>query len=58
MLFTDPTFLFLFLPVLLGLVLGAGRGLGLGSLIGLLWPGIYVVIATGTFFARLRGIAL
>jgi hypothetical protein len=50
----------LFVPGLLALVLGGlggdlGRA-GLGSLLGLLWPLIYVVVATGTFFARLRGI--
>ncbi len=51
----------LFVPSLLLLALTVfgggdlGRG-GLGSLLGLLWPLVYTVIATGTFFARLRGI--
>jgi len=48
----------LFLPVLLSLVLDTGRGFTLGSLLNLLWPALYAVIATGTFFARLRGIAI
>lgn len=53
----------LFMPGLLGLVLtlfGGGEfgRAGLGSLLALLWPLVYTVIATGTFFARLRGITV
>jgi hypothetical protein len=41
---------------LLGLVLlGGGRG-GLGGLFGLLWPVIFMVLAVGTAYARLRGL--
>jgi hypothetical protein len=52
----------LFLPGLLFLLSGLlggdlGRA-GLAGLFALLWPLVYVVIATGTFFARLRGIAV
>jgi hypothetical protein len=52
----------LFLPGLLFLLSGLlggdlGRA-GLAGLFALLWPLVYVVIAAGTFFARLRGIAV
>jgi hypothetical protein len=52
----------LFLPGLLFLLSGLlggdlGRA-GLAGLFSLLWPLVYVVIAAGTFFARLRGIAV
>ena len=42
---------------LLGLVLG-GRGGGLLGLLNLLWPVVYVALATGTFYTRLRGISI
>jgi hypothetical protein len=52
----------LFLPGLLFLLsglLGADVGrAGLGGLFSLLFPAIYTAIAAGTFFARLRGIAV
>ncbi len=44
-------------PILLlplaGLLLLGGRGLG--GLFGLLWPGIFLALAVGTAYARLRG---
>jgi B-box zinc finger len=45
----------LLLP-LLGLLLLGGRGLG--GLFGLLWPGIFLVLAVGTAYARLRGMTI
>jgi hypothetical protein len=39
---------------LLGVFLGFGRG-GLGGLFALLWPAIFLVLAVGTAYARLRG---
>ncbi len=48
----------LFIPGLLNLAFGLrGQG-GLGGLLVLLWPLVYTVLATGTFFTRLRGIAI
>lgn len=47
------------LLVLLAGLLGSDLGrAGLAGLIGLLWPAVYVVMAAGTFYARLRGIAI
>jgi hypothetical protein len=44
---------------LLGLLLGGGNGgAGLFSLLRLLWPAVYVALATGTFYTRLRGISI
>src|SRR6266700_3112765 len=42
---------------LAALLLG-GRGGGLFSLLSLLWPVVYVALATGTFYTRLRGISI
>ncbi|MCC7360437.1 MAG: hypothetical protein IT317_13225 [Anaerolineales bacterium] len=53
----------LFAPALIVLALAllggeAAGGAGLRSLLGLLWPLVYTVIAAGTFYARLRGISV
>ena len=49
----------LFVIGLLSLLLGAGRGgAGLFGLLSLLWPAVYTALATGTFYARLRGISI
>jgi hypothetical protein len=45
---------FVLLPLVAGLLLG-GRA-GLGGLFALLWPGIFLVLAVGTAYARLRGL--
>ncbi len=45
---------FVILPLLAGLLLGGGRG-GLFGLFSLLWPGIFLVLAVGTAYARLKG---
>lgn len=37
---------------------GRGGGAGLFGLLSLLWPAVYTVMATGTFYARLRGISI
>lgn len=41
-----------------GLLFMLGGGAGLGGLLTLLWPVVYTVMATGTFYTRLRGIAI
>ena len=43
---------------LLSLLLGGARGGGLFSLLPLLWASVYTALATGTFYARLRGISV
>ena len=50
----------LFVVSLLSLLLigGRGGGAGLFGLLGLLWPAVYTALATGTFYARLRGISI
>ncbi len=50
----------LFAIGLLGLLFigSRGGGAGLFSLLALLWPAVYTVMATGTFYARLRGISI
>jgi hypothetical protein len=45
---------FVALPLLAGLLLGDGRGL-LGGLFSLLWPSLFLVLAVGTAYARLKG---
>jgi hypothetical protein len=40
------------------LVVGSRGGAGLFGLLGLLWPVVYTALATGTFYARLRGISI
>jgi hypothetical protein len=40
------------------LFIGRGGGAGLFGLLSLLWPVVYTAMATGTFYARLRGIAV
>jgi MFS family permease len=42
------------LPLIGGLLLGGGRG-GLGGLFGALWPALFLALAVGTAYARLRG---
>jgi hypothetical protein len=51
-----PLFLFGLLSLLL--VGGRGGGAGLFGLLSLLWPIVYTALATGTFYARLRGISI
>src|SRR5579859_745784 len=48
-----PLFAFGLASLLLG-----GRDGGLFGLLGLLWPLVYVALATGTFYTRLRGISI
>ncbi len=50
----------LFAIGLLSLLLIGSRGAGVGlfGLLSLLWPVVYTVMATGTFYARLRGISI
>ena len=46
---------------LVGLLFIGSQGGGFGGLLGvlsLLWPVVYTVLATGTFYARLRGISI
>ena len=50
-----PRLLVLLFALLGGDVAGSA---GLNSLVGLLWPAAYAFIATGTFYARLRGISV
>jgi hypothetical protein len=45
------------LIVLAGVLL-AGEGAGLGSLIGLLWPGLYAFLITSSAYYRLSGISI
>ena len=48
-----PLFAFGLASLLLG-----GQGGGLFGLLNLLWPVVYVALATGTFYTRLRGISI
>ena len=45
---------FVLLPLVAGLLLGGQAGLG--GLFALLWPGIFLVLAVGSAYARLRGL--
>jgi hypothetical protein len=46
------------LPLLAVLLGGGGGRAGMGALIGLLWPLLYVVLSTSTLYYRLRGIRI